>query len=105
MQDNNMETVTTNALSVKKDSLNEDKIKSILTQIKEVIELNQDILETANKVDKKNKNGFIMNPQVIKNLILNLEKETLFYGTVTLSQKENDLLYGKQITIKRKCFI
>lgn len=98
MQNNNINKIITNSLQVNKDILSKN-IKAIIIQIKNALEINKEAIKAANSIDKKNNNGFILDFNVIKNIFSNLEKENLFYGDVTLSQKdeEKNILYGTQI--------
>ena len=90
--------IITNALQVKKDTLSKN-IKPIIAQIQKALESNKETIEQANSIDKKNNNGFILDFNIIKNIFSNLEKENLFYGDVTLSQKDEEkkIVYGTQV--------
>ena len=98
MQNNNINKIITNSLQVNKDILSKN-IKAIIIQIKNALEINKEAIKAANSIDKKNNNGFILDFNIIKNIFSNLEKENLFYGDVTLSQKDEKkyILYGTQI--------
>lgn len=98
MQNNNINKIITNSLLVNKDILSKN-IKAIIIQIKNALEINKEAIKAANSIDKKNNNGFILDFNIIKNIFSNLEKENLFYGDVTLSQKDEKkyILYGTQI--------
>lgn len=98
MQDNNINKIISNALQVNKDILSKN-IKPIITQIKKALESNKEAIVQANSVDKKNNNGFIIDFNIINNIFSNLEKENVFYGDVTLSQKDQEkkIVYGTQI--------
>lgn len=98
MQNNNINKIITNSLQVNKDILSKN-IKAIIIQIKNALEINKEAIKAANSIDKKNNNGFILDFNIIKNIFSNLEKENLFYGDVTLSQKDEEkkILYGTQI--------
>lgn len=98
MQNNNINKIITNSLEVNKNILSKN-IKAIIIQIKNALEINKEAIKAANSIDKKNNNGFILDFNSIKNIFSNLEKENLFYGDVTLSQKdeEKNILYGTQI--------
>lgn len=98
MQNNNINKIITNSLEVNKDILSKN-IKAIIIQIKNALEINKEAIKAANSIDKKNNNGFILDFNIIKNIFSNLEKENLFYGDVTLSQKDEEkkILYGTQI--------
>lgn len=98
MQDNNINTIISNALVVNKDILGKN-IKPIINQIQKALESNKEAITQANKIDQKNGNGFMVDFSIINNIFSNLEKENILYGNVTLSQKDDDkkLIYGKQI--------
>lgn len=98
MKDNNINKIISNALQVNKDILSKN-IKSIISQIKKALESNKEAIEQANSIDKKNNNGFIIDFNIINNIFSNLEKENVFYGDVTFSQKDQEkkIVYGTQI--------
>lgn len=98
MQDNNINKIIANALQVNKDILSKN-IKSIIMQIQKALESNKEAIVQANNIDKKNNNGFIIDFNIINNIFSNLEKENVFYGDVTLSQKDEEkkIVYGTQI--------
>lgn len=98
MQDNNIDKIISNAIQVNKETLS-NNIKSIINQLEIALESNKDTIEKANIIDKENDNGFILDFNIIKNIFSNLEKETILYGDVTLSQKddEKNIIYGKEI--------
>lgn len=98
MQDNNINKIISNALQVNKDILSEN-IKAIISQIQKALDNNKEVIEQANIIDKKNNNGFILDFNIIKNIFSNLEKENIFYGDVTLSQKDDEkrIVYGTQV--------
>ena len=98
MQNNNFDKIMSNALMVKKDNLSKN-IKLVISKLKKSLDANKKVIEQANEIDKKNKNGFILNFDVINNIFSNLEKEELLYGSVTLSQKDDEkkIIYGRQI--------
>ena len=43
-----------------------------------------------NLIDKKNDNGFIIDMNIIENIFTNIENESLFFGNVLLSQKDDN---------------
>ena len=88
MQDNNINEIMSNALTVNKDTLSKN-IKDIINQIKNVIEANKDNIENASSIDKNNDNGFILNFDIVNNIFSNIEKENTLYGDVTLSQTDD----------------
>ena len=98
MQDNNINKIISNALQVNKDILSKN-IKPIITQIQKALESNKEAIEQASSIDKKNNNGFIIDFNIINNIFSNLEKENIYYGDVTLSQKDEEkkIVYGTQI--------
>ena len=97
MQDS-INTMISNALIVNKDSLSKN-IKPIINQIKIALERNKEAILQANNIDQKNNNGFIIDFNIINNIFCNLENETVLYGDVTLSQKDDEkkIIYGKEI--------
>lgn len=97
MQDS-INTIISNALIVNKDILSKN-IKPIINQIKIALERNKEAILQANKIDQKNNNGFIIDFNIINNILCNLENETVLYGHVTLSQKDDEkkIIYGKEI--------
>lgn len=98
MQDNNINEIMSNALTVNKDTLSKN-IKDIINQIKNVIEANKDNIKNASSIDKNNDNGFILNFDIVNNIFSNIEKENTLHGDVTLSQKDDykKIIYGTQI--------
>ncbi len=98
MQDNSINKIISNALQVDKGILSKN-IKPIIIQIQKALEINKESIKQANSIDKKNKNGFILDFDIIKSIFSNLEKENVFYGDVTLSQKDEEkkIIYGTQV--------
>lgn len=97
MQDN-INTIITNSLDINKENLRIN-IKEILKLLKESILSNKDLILDTNKIDSKNNNGFIMDFNIVNNIISNLEKETILFGTTIIS-KRNDkmkLIYGQEV--------
>lgn len=97
MQDS-INKIFNNALQVDKDTLSKN-IKSIISEIKNALESNKEVLIQTNKLDEKNNNGFVLDFDIINNIFSNLEKDNTTYGDVTLSQKDNEknIIYGTQI--------
>ena len=93
MQDNINEIIA-NSININKDSLKD--LKNVINNIKTSLN-NKEALDAANAIDEKNNNGFIMNFNVINNIFTNIEKENMFYGDVTLSKKDDDKVYGKEL--------
>lgn len=98
MQDN-INTIITNALNVDKTLINEKLVIDLIKYIKVAFEKNKEAILQANKIDKNNNNGFILEETIINNIFNLIEKETTTYGKVILSQKDNEkqIIYGKQI--------
>ena len=94
MQDN----IFTNTLLIDKDNISKN-IDKIITQYKDTIINNQDLIEEANRIDIKNNNGFLLDYDVIKKIFDKIEKEEIRYGMVTTSLKDEDkkIIYGKEI--------
>lgn len=98
MQDNNFDKIISDAILTNKKNLSQN-IKPIINQISKVIKDNKEIIKQANEIDKKNNNGFLMDFNVIDNILENLSKEDILYGKVVLQQKDDDkkIIYGKEI--------
>lgn len=98
MLDNNINKIIANALTVDKNNLS-NNIIPIINQIKIAISNNKETIIEANKIDKSNNFGFTIDFNIINNIFNNLEQETLYYGDVTLSQKDDkkQIIYGTQI--------
>lgn len=98
MQENTINEIISNALYVDKSILVK-QIKSVIIQIEKSLKDNKETIRQANIIDIKNNNGFNIDFNVIDNIFSNIEKETILYGNVSLSQKDNEnkLIYGKEI--------
>ena len=92
---NDINKVISNSLLVNKENL-VDNINQIINQIKIVLDDNKDSIEKTNQLDKKNNNGFIMDFNIVDNIFSNIE-DNILYGDITLSQKNDELIYGRQI--------
>ena len=68
MQDNNINTIISNALVVNKDILSKN-IKPIINQIQKALESNKEAITQANKIDQKNGNGFMVDFSIINNIL------------------------------------
>ncbi len=97
MQDN-INVMISNVLKVDKTGLSKN-LKDIIIQMKSVLLNSKDIIEQANLIDINNNNGFILDFNIIENIFSNLENENIFYGDVTLSQKDDvkKIVYGREI--------
>ena len=96
--EDNASKIISNALSVGKINLY-NNIENIKKEVEKALFINKDLILEANKIDQKNNNGFIMDFNILNNIFKNLEKETIIYGNVTLSEKDEEkkIIYGKQI--------
>lgn len=96
--EDNARKIISNALSVGKINLY-NNIENIIKEVEKALFINKDLILEANKIDQKNNNGFIMDFNILNNIFKNLEKETIIYGNVTLSEKDEEkkIIYGKQI--------
>ena len=92
---NDINKVISNSLLVNKENL-VDNINQIINQIKIVLDDNKDSIEKTNQLDKKNNNGFIMDFNIVDNIFSNIE-DNILYGDITLTQKNDELIYGRQI--------
>lgn len=97
MQDNINE-VFAKALTIKKDKI-VDKISNLTEFIEKAIFSNKELILQANQIDTENNNGFIIDFDVVSSIFANLKKETNIYGSVILSQKDDQkqIIYGKQL--------
>lgn len=97
MQDN-FDNVISNTLLVNKDNI-VNNVKKLVNDIKESLIINKDSLIDASNIDQKNNNGFIIDFDIIKSVLSNLDKIDLYYGDVILSLKDDNkkLVYGKQV--------
>lgn len=96
--EDNASKIISNALSVGKINLYSN-IENIIKEVEKALFINKDLILETNKIDQKNNNGFIMDFNILNNIFKNLEKETIIYGNVTLSEKDEEkkIIYGKQI--------
>lgn len=96
--EDNASKIISNALSVGKINLY-NNIENIIKEVEKALFIDKDLILEANKIDQKNNNGFIMDFNILNNIFKNLEKETIIYGNVTLSEKDEEkkIIYGKQI--------
>lgn len=96
MQDN-ISTIICNAITINKDPLKE-KIKPIINQLEKVFEENKEAILNANKIDQKNRNGFLIDFDHLNRIFSNVKQEPIPYGEVILSQKDDEkqIIYGIQ---------
>ena len=88
--------IISNALLVKKDNIHK-KIKSIITSYKEAIMDNKDGLDSSANIDISHNNGSKLDFDIIDRIFKRYESEEVLYGKVTLSEKDNEVIYGKEI--------
>lgn len=96
--DNNIDKIIENILKVDINNL-EKNIKMIIYNIKKSLNINKDLIEKTNKLDVNNKNGFILDFNIINNIFSNIDKDNLYYKDVTLSKRDikENIIYGKEI--------
>lgn len=96
---NDMDNIISNALSVDKKDIEKEKIKILISEIKKAININKSAIMSANNIDIKNNNGFLINFDILDNIFNLIEKENIYYADVTLLQKDEDkkIFYGKEI--------
>lgn len=96
--DNNIDKIIENILKVDINNL-EKNIKMIIYNIKKSLNINKDLIEETNKLDINNKNGFILDFNIINNIFSNIDKDNLYYKDVTLSKRDikKNIIYGKEI--------
>lgn len=87
-----------NILTIDKRNLKEN-IRPMISELKERLNSNFDLLKEANNVDISKNNGFKLNLNIINNIFANVLKEPFTYGDVTLSTKDDEkkIIYGKEI--------
>lgn len=93
----NISTIICNAITINKDPLKE-KIKPIINQLEKVFEENKEAILNANKIDQKNRNGFLIDFDHLNRIFSNVKQEPIPYGEVILSQKDDEkqIIYGIQ---------
>lgn len=87
-----------NILTIDKRNLKEN-IRPMISELKERLNSNFDLLKEANNVDISKNNGFKLDLNIINNIFANVLKEPFTYGDVTLSIKDDEkkIIYGKEI--------
>lgn len=87
-----------NILTIDKRNLKEN-IRPMISELKERLNSNFDLLEEANNVDISKNNGFKLDLNIINNIFTNVLKEPFTYGDITVSFKDDEkkIIYGKEI--------
>lgn len=87
-----------NILTIDKRNLKEN-IRPMISELKERLNSNFDLLKEANNVDISKNNGFKLDLNIINNIFANVLKEPFAYGDVTVSFKDDEkkIIYGKEI--------
>lgn len=100
--ENKIESVITNSLAINKETISKEKIKKIIDQLYQSLSNNKDAMMVANEIDIKNSNGFKLDFNVINQIFKNVEKETIYYGDVIYSERndEKKFVYGKYLDSK-----
>lgn len=100
--ENKIESVITNSLTINKETISKEKIKKIIDQLYQSLSNNKDAMMVANEIDIKNSNGFKLDFNVINQIFKNVEKETIYYGDVIYSERndEKKFVYGKYLDSK-----
>lgn len=82
-------------------SVNKDKLrgncKLIINDLKGIIDSNRELLFNACKVDVGNNNGFMVDFDVCNRIFNRVLSEEYCYGDVSISKRNDDVVYGKQI--------
>ena len=73
-----------NILTIDKRNLKEN-IRPMISELKERLNSNFDLLEEANNVDISKNNGFKLDLNIINNIFTNALKEPFTYGDITVS--------------------
>ena len=87
-----------NILTIDKRNLKEN-IRPMISELKERLNSNFDLLKEANNVDISKNNGFKLDLNIINNIFANVLKEPFTYGDITVSFKDDGkkIIYGKEI--------
>lgn len=96
MLDNNLNTIISKTYNIDKTSLNEEKIKKVITNLKNSIASSKKELTTTNDIDIKNHNGNPIDYSIIERIFRNITNEKIYYGNVITLRKDNNKYYGKQ---------
>ena len=96
--EDNLNTIIANAVVVDKKNLPK-KIRPLIDGIKEALTINQDAFKATNLIDEKNKNGFVMDFNIIENIFKNLKSEGPIYGDVisSINDDKQKIIYGKEV--------
>ena len=88
-----------NILTIDKRNLKEN-IRPMISELKERLNSNFDLLEEANNVDISKNNGFKLDLNIINNIFANVLKEPFTYGDITVSFKDDEkkIIYGCALT-------
>lgn len=78
-----------NILTIDKRNLKEN-IRPMISELKERLNSNFDLLEEANNVDISKNNGFKLDLNIINNIFTNVLKEPFTYGDITVSFKDDE---------------
>lgn len=100
--ENKIESVITNSRTINKETISKEKIKKIIDQLFQSLSNNKDAMMVANEIDIKNSNGFKLDFNVINQIFKNVENETIYYGDVIYSERndEKKFVYGKYLDSK-----
>lgn len=96
MLDNNLNNIISKTYIIDKKCLNEEKIKRVISNLKNSIISSKKELIAANNIDIKNHNGNIIDFSIIERIFKNITNETIYYGNVKTLKKDNNKYYGKQ---------
>ena len=90
--------VLSQALMVDKKKLSTNSLQEFISVMRRVLIENKKVVEETNRIDQKNQNGFSIDFQIIETILNNVEKESIRYGTVTISKYDANkkLIYGKE---------
>ena len=97
MQDD-ISKIINNSLIVNKENLFNNTGK-VISRIKEVISFNEKQILVANLYDTT-KGGFTLDFDIVENIFKLIDKETISFGEVIISQKDDEIIYGKEILDK-----
>jgi len=93
----NIDKIISDMLLVNKDNLNRENIKLAIHNLKLAFDKNKRTLDEAGNVDIKNNNGFRIDCTIIDKIFDNVLKDAMYYGDVTLSTKNDEIIYGREL--------
>jgi len=100
--ENKIENIITNSLTINKEFVSKAKIKTIIEILQNALSENKYAMIATNEIDIKNLNGFKLDFNVINQIFINIKKETIYYGDIIYSERNNEkkIMYGRYFDSK-----